>query len=104
EGVGQQVLEDLLEPLGVGLHAARKRRRKVQLELQLLALGDVTEGAIDVVLKLAEGDVRRVHHHRAGFDLGQVQNVVDQRQQVVAGAVDGAGKFDLPRRQVRFVV
>jgi hypothetical protein len=47
-----------------------------------------------------EEDFFRFHRHRAGFDLGQVQNVADEVEQVRAGAVDGAGEFDLLGRQV----
>lgn len=33
--------------------------------------------------------------HRAGLDLGEVENVADEVEQIGAGAVDGAGEFDL---------
>ncbi len=36
----------------------------------------------------------------AGFDLGQVENVADQIEQVSAGAVNGTGKVDLLERQI----
>ena len=42
----------------------------------------------------------RLHGDRAGFDLGQVQNVVDQIQQVRAGAVNILGEFHLLLRQI----
>ena len=84
EGVGQQVLENLLEALGVGVDRPRKAGRHVHLEVELLALGDVAEGAIDVVVQVAERDVARVNDDRARFDLRQVEDVIDQHQQVVA--------------------
>ena len=38
----------------------------------------------------------------AGFDLGQIENVADQVEQIGAGAMNGAGEFDLLRRQIAF--
>ena len=60
ERVGEQVLEDLLQPLRIGLDAARQAGRvDVQLEAELLVLGDVAERAVDVVLQIAERRCRR---------------------------------------------
>ena len=42
-----------------------------------------------------EADVADVHCHRAGLDLRQVEDVVDQREQVGARRVDGPGELDL---------
>ena len=84
ERVGEQVLEDLLQALGVGLHAAREHVGHFQLKAELLVVGNMTEGAIDVILQFAEGDVADIDDDRARFDLGQVENVVDEGQQVVA--------------------
>src|SRR3982074_876373 len=38
--------------------------------------------------------------HPAGFDLGEVENVVDQRQQVLCSALDAVESLFLPRRKV----
>jgi hypothetical protein len=43
----------------------------------------------------AERHFTKLDRHRAGFDLRQVEDVVDQVQQVGAGRVDGAGEFGL---------
>ena len=45
-------------------------------------------------------DLLGIHRHGAGLDLGKVEDVADQIQQVGAGAVDGAGEFDLLARQI----
>src|SRR5580693_3788878 len=39
EGVGEQVLDDLLEPLDVGVDGERQRAREVEDEVELLLLG-----------------------------------------------------------------
>ena len=97
EGVREQVLEHLLQALGVGDQAARQMRIGVHLESELPILRLVAERARHHVEQAREEDFLRLHRNRAGFDLRQVENVADQVQQVGAGAVNGAGKFDLLR-------
>ncbi len=43
-------------------------------------------------------DFLGVDRDGAGLDLGEVENVADQIEQVGAGAVDGTGELDLLRR------
>ena len=50
--------------------------------------------------KIGEDDLLGVDRHGSGFDLGQVENVADQVQEVGAGAVDGAGELDLLGREI----
>ena len=54
---------------------------------------------------LGERDVASASiSHLAGFDLGQIEDLVDQVQQVAAGGVDGLGELDLLGRQVAVLV
>ena len=53
------------------------------------------------LLELDRGDF---HAHCSGLDLGHVEDVADERQQVRAGAVDGLGVLDLLRGQVLVAV
>jgi hypothetical protein len=53
------------------------------------------EVALDVVLQQLELELVDVDRHRPRLDLRQVEDVVDQRQQVGAGAVDRARELDL---------
>ena len=81
--------------------AARQVWRPVSmLEVEPLRLGHVPEGALDVVVQVGEPQLADVDDHRARLDLGQVEDVVDQRQQVVARRVDRLGELDLLGRQV----
>ena len=41
-----------------------------------------------------------LNRYRAGFNLGQVQNVADQVQQVGPGTVNGSSELDLLRGQI----
>ena len=67
---------------------------------KLPALRLVAERPRDRVEQVGEADLLGLDRDGAGLDLGQVENVADQVQQVGAGAVDGAGELDLLRRQV----
>ena len=100
DGVGQQVLEDLLQPLRVAVHDARQVLGELHVERQVLGLGHVAEVAVDVVAQAGEGDLLDLDGDGAGLDLREIENVVDQVQQVGAGRVDVAGKLDLLGEQV----
>ena len=74
------------------------------MELEVLRLGHVPEGPFDVALQVVQTELARVDHHRAGLDLRQVEDVVDEHEQVVAGRVDRLGELRLLDRQVAFGV
>ena len=75
----------------------RRQRRSATSIDEVDALAPRPRGGtcVDVVVQIGEAHFADVEHDRAGFDLRQVENVVDQRQQVVAGRVDRLGEFDL---------
>ena len=100
EGVRQQVLQHLLQALRVGDDAASEVGVDVDVERQLPVVRLVPERPTDGVQQVAGEDFFRIHRHRSGFDLRQIEDVADQVQQVGAGAVDGAGEFDLLARQI----
>ena len=62
-------------------------------EVEVGEVADLRQRNLDVI----EGD-------GAGLDLGQVEDLVDQGQQVLAGAVDDVGELDLLLGQVLFRV
>ena len=95
ERVRQQVLEDLLQALGVGGDRLGQARIHADLEVQALGLGHVAEGALDEALQLVQAHLADVDRDRARLDLRQVEDVVDQHQQVVARRVDRLGELDL---------
>ena len=100
EGVREQVFEDLLQALRVGLETLRQVAVELDVEVELLVFGDVAEGAIDVILQMAERQFTDVDRNRAGFDLRKIENVVNEREEVDAGTVNGLGELDLFRREV----
>ena len=100
EGVGQQVLQHLLQPLGVGQHGAAQLRIELHLEAELAGFRLVAERPRHRFDDIGEADFLGLHRDGAGFDLGEVENVADQVEQIGAGAMDGAGEIHLLERQV----
>ncbi len=100
EGVGQQVLQDLQQPLGVGDDAPRQRGVDTYVELELPAFRLQMEGAADRADDIGEQEIFDIDRHRARFDLGQIEDVGDEVEQIRPGAVNGSRVFDLLRGQV----
>ena len=82
-----------LASVNIDLRQAADRSRSTKSSV--LGLGHVAEGALDVAVQIVEPQLADVDDHRARFDLRQVEDVVDQHQQIVAGRVDGLGELDL---------
>src|SRR6202020_2173066 len=100
EGVGKKVLQHLLQSLGVGIDASPEVRIDRDIEGELAVFGFVAERPSDRFQQVGGEDVLGLHRHRTRLDLRKVENVADQVQQVGAGTVNGAGKFDLLGGQV----
>jgi len=80
ERIGEQVLDDLLQPLDVGEHGARQGRIDRDAEVDFLRLRHVSECPLDIALQVVEAQLAGLDRHRPGFDFGQIQDVGDQRQ------------------------
>ena len=72
----------------------------VHVEGQVLVFGHVPEVAIDGVAQAGERDLLGLDRDRAGLDLREVEDVVDEVEQVGAGRVDIAGEIDLLGQEV----
>src|SRR6202020_472366 len=95
EGVGKQALQHLLQPLRVGIDASPEMGIDRDIEGELAVFGFVAEWPYDGLQEVGGEDVLCLHRPRARFDLRKIENVADQVQQVGAGTVNRAGKFDL---------
>ncbi len=100
ERVRQQVLEHLLQALGVGDDAPVEIGRDLHLELEAAVVRLVAERPRHAFEEVGEDDLFGVDGDRAGLDLGQVEDVGDQVQEVGAGAVNGPGELHLLVGQV----
>src|SRR6185436_11119981 len=99
DGVGEQVVEHLLEPRRVGLEQ-RYVAGGVDADADALLLRGAAQHRADAV---DGGAQRQPLHHQlrlAGLDLRQVEDVVDDPQQLLAGAVDVAEEAPLPLVQL----
>src|SRR2546426_10115000 len=75
-------------------------RGRVHREAQALALGDLAEGPLDVVPQPGEAFGRDVEGDGTRFDLGQIENIVDEGKKIRAGGIDGLRIIDLLRQEI----
>ena len=80
--------------------SVRSPRRHLDVEGERLLLHQRLDLLRDLRHDVAERDVVEVERHAAGFDLGQVEDVVDQREQVLRRALNAIQAFFLPRREL----
>src|SRR5439155_1251302 len=88
EGVGEQVLQHLLQSRCVGEDHSRDRRRDRDRELDPRRKGG-PERALERLGYLADLHRADVHLQPSGLDLREVEDLVDEREQVLPAGVDG---------------
>ena len=85
--VAQQVEQDLPHPHGIG-----NQRTQVLLHLDnepiAVLLRELAGGADDLIDQRSEIDALRVEFQLAGFDLGEIEHLVDQAAQMSASRVN----------------
>ncbi len=95
ERVGQEVAQDLLDALTVGEQAGRRLVVDLHVEMQRFFLRLGVEQVLQTLEHPRQVQQFGMDVELAGLDLGDVEDVVDQGQQVVAGRIDGAGELHL---------
>ncbi len=83
-GVAEQVEEDLLHPCHIGMHLA-ERIGATQLQCVVVSLEQRADGAGHIVDQCGYVEGLQIQLDLAGLDLGEVEDIVDQREQVIAG-------------------
>src|SRR5688572_28299100 len=86
-GIGQQVDHDLLELALVGLEAAQAPV-DVERHLDAVALRTLAHQGHGVRQRARQVEAGELEVHAPGLDLRQIQDVVDEREQVLARLVD----------------
>ena len=99
--VREQVEEDLLQPPFVEPHASARAGSIVAVMLTLRLRGEAFHHPLDRGDGLAQVELVRAQLHLARLDLRQVEDVVDQLEQMVAGGVDVLEELVEPRESVR---
>ena len=104
EGVGQEVAQDLLQAVRVGEHGLGQVRVPLDDEGHALFRGHALEDPLQVGHDGRERHLFQVQLDLARLDLGQVEDLVDQAQQVRPGGVDGRGGLLLLGGEVALLV
>ena len=100
ERIRQQILQHLLQALGVGDDTASEARIDLDVERQLPVFRLVPERAPHRIEEIGCENLLRIHGDGSRLDLGKIKDVADQVEQVGARAVNGSRKFDLLGRQI----
>jgi hypothetical protein len=87
--VAAQVVEDLLEARGIRAECPRQRRYQVDLVGQTLGLGLCPHRPLAAIDQVCKVDRDRLDLEPIGLDLGEIEDIVDQRAQVAAVVDDG---------------
>ncbi len=101
DGVVHQVGQDLAHAHRVADDGHREVVRHAADHFEPLRFGRLGEQAAEVLDQLPEVEVDAFDIDLAGLDLRKVENVVDDRQEMLAGLVDGVGETLLLRVQRR---
>ena len=99
--VADQVDQNLSQASFIALDVARKRRGLVELEVEPLLFGAQAHHVGDVAGHATEVEGSNLQLQASGLDLGHLQHVVDQGQEVLAAAVDDVQALDLGAGQLR---
>src|SRR5947199_2962909 len=100
EGVREEVPEHLQESLRVGVEDPGHPRVGIDREFERPRLGDRPERPLDVVDEVRDRDACNVDGDGSGFDLGEVEDVVDELEQVVPRGVDRLRVVDMAGHEI----
>ena len=89
----------MAQPLLVGADPVGQVGRQVADKVQPFCVAFTLTISTTVRRNLAKLDVSEIELHLAGFDLGEIQDVVDEHQQMFAALLDDVQTRDLPVAQ-----
>ena len=101
DGVAHQIEQDLTESARIADQRRRHVRRDAARQLQPLLVGPRREQLDAVFDGVAHGERHALERETAGFDLRDVEDVVDDRHQRLRRFPGGAQVLALTRRQLR---
>ncbi|OFA07223.1 hypothetical protein DUGA2_05550 [Duganella sp. HH101] len=101
ECVADQVDQDLAQAQRVAQQVGRHVRRRPDHQFQSALRGPPREQVGQLAQGVGQVEGQRLQFQLARFDLGEVQHVVDDLQQALAGAADLAEVVQRLRRQVQ---
>ena len=80
ERVRKQILQNLIEPLRVGVHRDRQTLSDLDLEGEAFLLRDRSKSSFEILLHLLEAQLANVQGDGSGFDLREIEDVIDELQ------------------------
>src|SRR5690606_19218100 len=99
--VGAEIDEDLTEAQRIALEVGQDTRLNVEDQLKAFGRGLLRHQVPDIFQNLVEIEVDMLDRQLAGFDLREVENVVDDAEQVLARAFDLENVIALPGTEIR---
>ena len=91
DGVADEVGDDLAEPHGVGFNHLRHVGGDGGAKLDALGVGARRQKLADVFHDVAHAGFTRLENERARFDLGEIEDLLDEREERHAGLPDRLG-------------
>ncbi len=95
QGVGDQIGQDLAQANLVAISPARRCVVQSQAKAQSLLLSEHAIEPAHAVGELGQAEIGGSHLHFAGFNLGNVEDVVDHAQERLGGGLDHRQAFGL---------
>ena len=95
KGVGEQVLQDLLQAAFIGLQLGGRPFVYDEIQVQVLVFCEGGEEHAQILYYVFQGYQGMFQLQPSALDPGQVEDLVDQFQQALAGVLDDAGVFGL---------
>ncbi|MBV6470895.1 MAG: hypothetical protein NBKEAIPA_02820 [Nitrospirae bacterium] len=90
--VAEEIQDNLAQPYRISLEIERDCCRDVLRQTEVFAPGRLAEQFQGFIQELRKIEIHRLQFQFAGFDFGEVQNVIDDGQECFAGTVDGRGQ------------
>ena len=100
DGVVAEIDQDLTEPERIAPEMGRDRGLNLEDQLKPLGRGLLAHQVADILKHLVEIEVDVFDRQFAGLDLREIENVVDDAEQVLAGALDLLDVIALARGEV----
>ena len=101
DGIAQQIGHDLAQAEGIAAYHQAIAGRPFGHQGQPLLASWLREHLERLLKKEAQIKIGRFQFEIAGFDLGKIEDVIDDAQQMLAGALDSFDKLALGRIEAR---
>src|SRR4051812_36661618 len=100
ERIRQQVFKDLQQTFGIGTDGTPDGAIELCRKRKFASFRLVTEITIDHFTQVCEMQILDLDRYRTGLNLGQIENVADEIEQVRACSMNSLAVLFLPRREI----